>query len=269
MKIAVLYICTGRYSDFWPSFFASAQRFLCAPIEKHYFVFSDKSDFLRLPLECVKFNRIPNEPWPRGTLLRFHYFAPISSELERYDLVIFCNSNMVFVQAIEAEELMPNLADEEGIFVTLHPGYVNRSRESFPYENTQPESAAYLPPGSGDVYVCGGFNGGSGPAYSKMILTLRDRIEADLTRGTVARWHDESHLNHFVSARRPKLLDSRYVWPETWLRITRPKALVLDKRLRGGHDFFRGLRATPARAKLMFLLRARLSAVWSWFCFSR
>ena len=42
MKIAILYICTGKYYIFWENFYNSAQKNLFPYETKHFFVFSDK-----------------------------------------------------------------------------------------------------------------------------------------------------------------------------------------------------------------------------------
>ena len=43
VKIAILYICTGKYSIFWEEFYKSAKKNLFPNSEKHFFVFSDAS----------------------------------------------------------------------------------------------------------------------------------------------------------------------------------------------------------------------------------
>ena len=40
-KVAILYICTGKYNQFFKGFYDSAEKFLLADAYKHYFVFSD------------------------------------------------------------------------------------------------------------------------------------------------------------------------------------------------------------------------------------
>lgn len=41
IKIAVLYIVTGRYTCFWNEFYESCEKYLLNDAEKKYFVFTD------------------------------------------------------------------------------------------------------------------------------------------------------------------------------------------------------------------------------------
>ena len=41
MKIAILYICTGKYNIFWKDFYTSCEKNFIPNSEKHYFVFTD------------------------------------------------------------------------------------------------------------------------------------------------------------------------------------------------------------------------------------
>lgn len=45
MRIAILYICTGKYNVFWDGFYKSSEKFfLKDEAEKEYFVFTDNMD---------------------------------------------------------------------------------------------------------------------------------------------------------------------------------------------------------------------------------
>jgi len=38
MKIAVMYICTGKYECFWDEFYRTSEQYFYPDIDKHYFV---------------------------------------------------------------------------------------------------------------------------------------------------------------------------------------------------------------------------------------
>lgn len=40
-KVAVLYICTGKYDVFWKDFYISYEKYFLPDCEKHYYVFTD------------------------------------------------------------------------------------------------------------------------------------------------------------------------------------------------------------------------------------
>lgn len=48
MKIAILYICTGKYNQFWDGFYKSSEEyFLKGKAEKEYFVFTDNMELCK------------------------------------------------------------------------------------------------------------------------------------------------------------------------------------------------------------------------------
>ena len=55
MKVAILYICTGRYAQFFDGFYKSAEQYLLKGIEKRYFVFTDQEQLIRLAVQIRPF----------------------------------------------------------------------------------------------------------------------------------------------------------------------------------------------------------------------
>ena len=61
MKIAILYICTGRYAQFFHDFYQSAKQYFLTDEDKTFFVFTDQvlpeksNDIMVIPwtLYCV------------------------------------------------------------------------------------------------------------------------------------------------------------------------------------------------------------------------
>ena len=234
MRIAILYICTGRYTIFWPEFYASCEEFFFKGHAKEYFVFTDGA---------LKYSSIDNVHrieqkrlgWPYDTLQRFNLFRSQERLLEKFDLIFFCNANIEFMQQVD-QKILPK--DECSIIVTQHPGYVDKKECDFPFERDQ-RSLAYIGYGRGEVYACGGFNGGYTSAYLRMITTLSDNIEADLNNGIIARWHDESHLNRYIQDHPYHLLPVSYCYPQ--YEIFREKEIVRirDKACFGGSSMLR------------------------------
>lgn len=208
MKIAILYICTGRYTVFWPEFYASCEKFFFPGHRKEYFVFTDGSitpapKNARLIMQACM-------GWPYDTLQRFKLFETQKNILAQFDLVFFCNANVEFMRPVGREILPPT---EDTLIVAQHPGYINATPEKFQFERN-PASRAYIEEGRGEVYVCGGFNGGSPNAYLHMIQTLNKNIQRDMQEGIIARWHDESHLNRYILDHPYFLLPVNYCYPE-------------------------------------------------------
>ncbi|WP_302736937.1 family 6 glucosyltransferase [uncultured Desulfovibrio sp.] len=209
MAIAVLYICTGRYTVFWAEFYTSCEEFFFKGHTKEYFVFTDGvlDPAPEERVHCIKQGRMG---WPHDTLQRFKLFENLKSELEKFDLIFFCNANVEFMRSV-GEDILPD--DQNAIIVVEHPGYIDRDPKKFQFEHN-PDSLAYIEHGKGKVYICGGFNGGYAVPYLKMIQTLNKNIQQDLANGIIARWHDESHINRYILDHPYHLLSVGYCYPQ-------------------------------------------------------
>jgi hypothetical protein len=239
-KVAILYICTGKYSIFWKDFFESAEKLFLNNLYKHYFVFTDDES---LKKEYQNNNNISfiyqkQIGWPYDTLKRFHMFSMILNDLEMFDYIFFINANTIIMQEI-GEEILPDHNEE--IVACLHPGYFNITKNKFPYEKNK-KSKAYIDKKLGSHYYAGGFNGGTNISYIKLITTLRKYIDEDLTKNIIAIWHDESYINKYlVDYGFIKIIDPGYLYPEGWDLPFEKKIVVKNKENYGGHNLLRNI----------------------------
>lgn len=250
MKLAILYICTGKYDVFWKAFYESCERFLLPGIAKEYFVFTDAQS-LHGEEANPNIHKIHQQRlgWPNDTLLRFQLFSRIENELRYFDYIFFFNANAEIVRPVQPGDLLPT--KEEKLVAVLHPGYYNVGPSKFTYESRQKKSTAYIPKGKGRRYFAGGLNGGIAADYLELISTLKANIQKDLENGIVAVWHDESHLNHYFLHRTPKILSPAFIFPEGWNLPFEPVVLIRDKTKHGGHNFLRDVTTKkPFRKKL-------------------
>jgi hypothetical protein len=262
VKIAILYIATGRYIVFWKEFFSSCEKYFIPDARKEYFVFTDADTFEASAESRV--HRVPHRQlgWPYDTLMRFHTFSLVEKELESYDFIFFFNANMLFVQPVTAAEFLPDSRTDDGLLVTLHPGYFNAPVTSFPYEQEQEKSTAFIPRGQGKHYFMGGLNGGARAPYLQLINTLKTRTQADLDKQIIARWHDESQLNRYMLDRQPKILSPAFGYPEGRNLPFEPKIIIRDKNKYGGHSFLRNEKRSLF-AKILFNLKNLKKRLWS------
>ncbi|MCH5293266.1 MAG: hypothetical protein J1E07_06005 [Treponema sp.] len=213
-KIGILYICTGQYSLFWSDFYRTFSDRFCNASELHFFVFSDREDMLLGGNDsAVHFKKIDNQPWPLVTLLRFNIFLSVEPDLMEMDYLFFFNANMVCKEMVMEEEILPS-PDERLVFVR-HPGYMNTGKIFMPYDRN-PHSSAYIPYNRGDLYVIGAVEGGEAAAFIALCRMLKDNIEKDLKQNIIAKWHDESHINHYVhteAGKGCKILPPSYCYP--------------------------------------------------------
>lgn len=233
-KVAVLYICTGRYSQFWNNFYFGCEKFFLPNCHKEYFVFTDAN----IKTSNKRIHKIKQKKlgWPYDTLFRFRMFNSIKEELKKFDYLFFLNANMQFVDAVN-EDILPS--KKQKLLAVQHPAFYNKSRDEFTYE-TNLLSTAFIKLTEGKGYYMGGFNGGIATDYLQLIEQLDAAIDEDITNGIIALWHDESHLNkYFANHANIKVLDPSFGFPEGWSLPFEPKIIVLNKDKIGGHAWLR------------------------------
>ena len=221
MKIAILYICTGRYAQFFDGFYESAEKFLLPGMEKRYFVFTDQEQLTTA--ENVELLIRPCRGFPEDSLFRFDRFLEIKDKLKDYDYTFFFNANMRFVAPV-GEELL-----EERLTAVLHPGYYDKPAWRYPYERNK-QSKAYIPAHEENYhYYMGSLNGGRTADYLALAETCSRHIHEDWDKGIVACYHDESHLNHYLREHNCKPLSPAYAYIEGKDLPFEPKILLIDK----------------------------------------
>ncbi|MFT3681683.1 MAG: family 6 glucosyltransferase [Ferruginibacter sp.] len=241
-SIAILYICTGDYVVFWKNFYDSAEKFLLPGFDKDYFVFTDAAHVAGEELPNV--HRVYQKalPWPYPTLFRFKFFTGIEAMLRSFDFIYFFNANIRICKTITPEAFLP--APDEELVVTQHPGFWNKTNDTFTYERN-PASAAYIPMGEGDVYAAGGLNGGSSSSYLQFIHTCHKNVEADIEKNIIALWHDESHLNKYIIGKKVKVLHPGFLYPDG-MELPFEKIIHLENK----KDFIKGFGKYSFKHKL-------------------
>ena len=221
MKVAILYICTGRYAQFFDGFYKSAEQYLLQGVEKRYFVFTDQEQLTKA--ENVELLIRPCRGFPEDSLFRFDRFLEIKDKLKDYDYTFFFNANMRFVAPV-GEELL-----EERLTAVLHPGYFDKPEWRYPYERNK-QSKAYIPAHEEDYhYYMGSLNGGKTADYLALAETCSQHIHEDWEKGIVACYHDESHLNRYLREHHCKALSPAYAYIEGKELPFEPKILLIDK----------------------------------------
>ncbi|MES2480158.1 MAG: family 6 glucosyltransferase [Bacteroidota bacterium] len=235
--IGVFYICTGRYNIFWERFYRSAEKYFCPGIKKHYFIFTDQEINPAGPdVTIVHQDKLG---WPYDTLMRFHMFNGVREQAMQFDYLYFFNANMVFLSKVKPKQILPE--GEDKLVGTLHPFFYGGT-EGAPYE-TNKESAAYVNHEEARHYVAGGLSGGLAADYLSMSAEIAANIDKDQSKGIIAIWHDESHINaYFSKLKQYKILNPGYIVPEKRLKNFpfKPYLVVLDKVFAGGHELLRG-----------------------------
>ncbi|MCF0209447.1 MAG: hypothetical protein HUK07_08330, partial [Bacteroidaceae bacterium] len=131
MTVGIFYICTGKYSIFWETFYKSAEKYLLPDCTREYFVFTDDEKIL--PTEHIHVYYERAKGFPLDSLLRFELFLRVEDDTKNCDYLYFFNSNMQFIRTITVEMFLPTEA-ECGLAALRHPGYYNKGAFWLPYE---------------------------------------------------------------------------------------------------------------------------------------
>ena len=239
MRIAILYICTGKYNQFFSNFYKSCEQyFFHNTAEKEYFVFTDDFSIANEP--NVHLYHKECQGFPMDSLLRFEQFLRVKDELIKFDYVYFFNASALFLRAV-GEELLP----KDGTLYVAGVWNQNLKQSFFlPYERNK-KSKAYIPPHDGPyVYFGGFFNGGNAKAYVDMADELALNTQKDLKDGIIAKVHDESHLNHYLHYHPCTALPTSYIIPEEFMKDTDNPFIMLRDKVRLDLYFNKGRKHT-------------------------
>jgi len=230
MKIGILYICTGKYEIFWKDFYLSCEKYFIPEAEKHYFVFTDalKIDFEEDNSRIHKIYQ-NNLGWPHNTLKRYEMFLKIEEELRKFDYLLFLNADLIFLKHIPKEDFIPE--NGQLLVACKHPGYFNKNRSKFDYEKNK-KSLAYINKNEGKYYFAGGINGGETSSFIRAMKVLNSNIDNDLKNNIIAKWHDESHWNKYLSDKleQVKILEPSFLYPESSNLSFDKVIMIRDKR---------------------------------------
>jgi len=227
MKIAILYICTGAYAEFWTTFHTSSEKYFATDYQKHYFVFTD-AETIR-PASYVEVIAQDSLGWPFNTLYRFRMFLRVDKLLRSFDKVVFFNANCEFKSDVSMLEFF---GDDKDLVACTHPGFYDKDPNHFTFER-RPASTAYVR--NGVRYFQGALIGGAADIFLQACATLHRNIETDLEEGLMAVWHDESHWNAYLNthycaaANRLHVLSPAFLYPEDWSLPFEPKICLRDK----------------------------------------
>jgi histo-blood group ABO system transferase len=219
MEIGLLIIATNKYTQFLQRLITSADKHFLADKNVTYFIFTNKTDF---PIETdrnVVMVPVEHKPWPFMTLYRYKIFTQNSEYLKDMSYLYYCDADMLFVGDF-GDEILGELV------ATQHPGYYGRRGTP----EHRPESLAYVGPNENMQYFAGGFNGGSINGYLTMVKEIDKNIDIDLSKGLIAIWHDESHMNRYFINNPPSvILSPSYCYGELMNIPFEKKLLSLDK----------------------------------------
>ena len=198
MRIAVTYICTGKYEMFWDTFYKTCEEHFYPGHAKEYFVFTDSERIIHQKLENVRVYYQAKSGWPYDTLLRYNWFCTVQDHLAEFDYCYYINANSEFIRDV-TEQSIPFPTSDKPLVLSIHPRFYDDELGETFHPERNPESLAYVPVGTKCRSHCGAFWGATSKEFIKMSCILRDRTAKDLQKGIIAVWHDQSHLIKYAT----------------------------------------------------------------------
>lgn len=215
-KIGLCVVATGKYIQFIPQLVESAKKYFCTNHQVTIFVFTDQPYPEEQGVVRIEQARLG---WPHDSLKRFHIYDAHSALLSEMDYLFAIDADAYFAGSI-GNEILSNRV------FTQHPGYVNKKGM---YEKKK-TSSAYVRNKDFKSYLCGGFYGGKRDYFFDFLHKVIELVDADLAKGYIAKWHDESYLNRFCIDHPPSLiLSPAYCYPADWSLPYEKKVVVITK----------------------------------------
>uniref|UniRef100_A0A3B3Z685 Globoside alpha-1,3-N-acetylgalactosaminyltransferase 1, like 4 n=1 Tax=Poecilia mexicana TaxID=48701 RepID=A0A3B3Z685_9TELE len=214
ITVAATVFAVGKYIRFLKDFLETAEQHFFVGFRVKVYVFTDQPN--EVPKVKMAAGRelvvrsVPNSKrWQEISARRMEIIQTLIEETLKNDVdYIFClDVDSKFHSRWGTESLGELVA-------VIHPGYYKDDRSKFPYER-RPASRAYVAPGEGDFYYCGGAFGGVLAEVHQLAQTCRKNFEDDAKEGIEAAWQEESHLNRYMWLNKPsKVLSPEYLWQD-------------------------------------------------------
>ena len=202
--IGWLIIGTSKYFELSLECIDSIQSNYSGNHEQMFYLFTDH-DFIpeNSNVDVIK---IQHEPFPFISMSRYAHFE------ENYEKLATCD----YLYYIDADMKVVDLDDDilGDRVVTLHPGFWKHPSRECSFDRN-PKSNAYVPYDYDGPYFQNCFQGGTSREFLSMSELLSERIDEDLLNGVMPLWHDESHMNKYMSDNTPtKILNPGYAYPK-------------------------------------------------------
>lgn len=258
LGLGIVSIATRDYLSYWKSQANSIDRNIKGSASVSLYLFTDKVQEAELFAQSLsnlstKVFEIPSLGWPDATLLRYRIISKAMEFLKTETVLMYLDADMLVTQPLDVDQVV-RIAVEQMVLVR-HPGfyrprgtsalimYVKHPKLLFAdllmrvmrgglgSWESRPRSAAFVTRSKRIEYICGGIWWGKTELFLKLASELEDSVDADLSSGVMAVFHDESHLNMW-STKNPHFLESpEYCFAEgyPWLEGMNPKILAVEK----------------------------------------
>lgn len=235
-KIGILLIATNQYKGFIEQLLESMDKYFFVGEKINVYLFIDDTSFkFKIPSRIkIKYFKIASLKFPAATLMRYLLFSQVKKHIDS-DFIFYGDVDIKFVAPVGEEILPLDLPEENQLVAVRHCGFYGKGGGSW---ETRQISTAYIAPEKRKFYYAGGWQGGRTSTYLSACETMRDNIETDRKSGVMSTWHDEGHLNRYLSERMGKFkeltpdyclveeIEKRVAWS---VNMFSPKIIALKK----------------------------------------
>ena len=200
-KIAVYYIATDKYINFFSQFLNSLKLFFPNVKKKVILITDDEKNYIDIKtignIE-IKKEHIDHHFWPIPTLFKMFYIQKFFAY--DCDYHFYCNANMNFLNEFEINDsfdmcFMGHYLNDRLPFYTINYGNCNNcivppnwakchiSKEEIPKEAK---------------YCQAGFFGGKSDNVLHLLKSINEMLKDDLKHNIIPIWHDETYLNKYL-----------------------------------------------------------------------
>ena len=243
-KVSIFVIATKSYFDYALTLVESITKSYDGKSHVQFILLTDRDTSKLTITKTSSFFtfdsfQIPSYGWPEATLLRFHLMWEHWSHVAG-SIVMYLDADTKIVAPLNFQDLSQfcNHPLSNGITPVLHPGYYKRSpalnlifRTRFGPWETNRKSTAYISSNHREHYVCGGVFWGLRDAFRKLCTEIISQIDVDLENKIVAKCHDESHLNKWLTTHPTMLATPEWAYAPGYrnLRKLQPRIAVVHK----------------------------------------
>lgn len=249
-SVGILMIATNQYIERWKSVAEDIEKNAYKEINDvtiHLFTneIDSAQEFASQKLKRIKLSIHKTEGWgwPEATLFRYKFFIENMNSLQE-DFLVYLDSDMRVIG--DFGDVTKQLNAGDGIGVVRHPGYFilnhrSRIKEYFKSSRialsdlkvglrnswnlgaweTNKLSQAYVPRSLRTTYVHGAIWFAFQNEFLNMCESLAKATEIDFKKGYIAVWHDESHLNSYITKNPHKIFDNRLSFVYGYPQIAR------------------------------------------------
>ena len=215
-SIGWLVIGTNRYRDLAIRCLSTIRANYNGALSSRYLLFTDQPE--ACPHDWVETIRVEHEQFPGISLQRYRHFHRHASRLASCTYLFYVDADMEFVEV--GDEILGKRV------VVQHPAFVNTPAVDCPFDRN-PACRASIPIEHQGPYFQNCFQGGESAEFLRMSRRLARRIRADLRRGVMPLWHDESHMNRYMVEHPPtRVLHPGYAFPEWWTGFRFPRRVI-------------------------------------------